>query len=235
MNDNLYVALGDSIATGTLHSFARVTSYTEYLFQILRKRGGLTRMVNLAHDGDTTRELLCKLGQCWYQSWVRQAGLITLSIGGNNLMRAASIPGFTSVCCPKAAAGVRIFCSDWEKIIIRLRALNPHCPLLVMTVYNPYNRTPYLGNGYDADRGLREFTERAIGQINGVIQSQCQGRYAIADIHALFNRFSYGGMGRVSNLYSPGFYILRNPHPTPYGHWLLACAHANLLKKQLDC
>ena len=31
----MYLALGDSIATGTLHNFARVTSYTEYLYHCL--------------------------------------------------------------------------------------------------------------------------------------------------------------------------------------------------------
>ena len=52
-------------------------------------------------DGDTSRELLHRLGQPWFQSWVRRADLITVSIGGNNVMRAASIPGFTSVRVPK--------------------------------------------------------------------------------------------------------------------------------------
>lgn len=233
VNNILYLALGDSIATGTLHNFARVTSYTEYLYHILRKRGYRTRMVSLAQDGDTTRELLYKLGQNWFQSWVRRADLITLSIGGNNLMRAASIPGFTSVWVPRAEAGVRAFCSDWEKIIERLRALNPHCPLLIMTVYNPYNRSRTLSSGYRADWGLRELTERYLSKINGVIESQCRGRYQIADIHTLFDRFSRGEMGRVASLYSSGLYILRNPHPTAYGHWLISRAHAALIEKPL--
>lgn len=232
MNDILYLALGDSIATGTLHNFARVTSYTEYLHHTLWKQGCRTRMVSLAQDGDTTRELLYKLSQPWFQSWVRRANLITLSIGGNNLMRAASIPGFTSVRVPIAEAGARAFCSDWEKIIERLRMLNPDCPLLVMTVYNPYNRTQSLGGRYWADCGLWELTERYLSRINGVIEAQCEGRYRIADIHTLFDRFSHGGMGRVSSLYASGLYLLRNPHPTPYGHWLISRAHAALIENE---
>ena len=129
----MYLALGDSIATGTLHNFARVTSYTEYLYHMLKRRGRRTRMVSLARDGDTSRELLYRLGQPWFQSWVRRADLITVSIGGNNVMRAASIPGFTSVRVPQAEAGVGVFCSDWDKIIERLRTLNPGCTLVVMT------------------------------------------------------------------------------------------------------
>lgn len=234
VKDNLYLALGDSIATGTLHNFARVTSYTGYLYQTLRKRGYQTRMMSLAQDGDTTRELLYKLGQNWFQGWVRHADLITLSIGGNNLMRAASIPGFTSVCVPKAEAGVCAFCSDWEKIIERLRVLNPHCSLIIMTVYNPYNHTQNLSSGYRADSGLWGLTERYLRKINGVIESQCRGRYEIADIHKLFDRFSHGGMGWVASLYSSGLYILRNPHPTSYGHRLISCAHAEVIEKQLE-
>jgi len=233
VKDILYLALGDSIATGTLHNFARVTSYTGYLNHTLRKRGYRTRMVSLAQDGDTTHELLYKLGQTWFQSWVRRADLITLSIGGNNLMRAASIPGFTSVCVPKAEAGVCAFCSDWEKIIEQLRALNPDCALITMTVYNPYNHTQNLGSGYRADCGLRELTERHLSKINGVIESQCRGRYRVADIHTLFDRFSHGEMGRVASLYSSGLYILRNPHPTSYGHWLISRAHADVIEEQL--
>lgn len=226
----MYLALGDSIATGTLHNFARVTSYTEYLYHMLKRRGRRTRMVSLARDGDTSRELLYRLGQPWFQSWVRRADLITVSIGGNNVMRAASIPGFTSVRGPQAEAGVGVFCSDWDKIIERLRTLNPGCTLVVMTVYNPYNHSRYLGGGYGADRGMRELTERYLSRINGVIESQCRGRYEIADIHALFDRFAHGEMGRVANLYSPGLYLLRNPHPTVYGHRLIARAHADAIE-----
>lgn len=191
-------------------------------------------MISLAQDGDTTRELLYKLEQIRFQSWVRRADLITLSIGGNNLMRAASIPGFTSVYIPKAEAGVRAFYSDWEKIIGRLRDLNPHCLLLIMTVYNPYNRTQSLSGGYRADRGLRELTERYLSKINGVIRSQSRGRYQVADVHTLFDRFSHGEMGRVASLYSSGLYLLRNPHPTSYGHWLISRVHADMIGKHLE-
>lgn len=228
--DFLYLALGDSIATGTLHSFARVTSYTEHLCRTLRGRGRPVRMMSLAHDGDTTGDLLSKLGQGWFQSWVRRADLITLSIGGNNLMGAASIPGFTRVYAPKARAGVRAFCGQWERIVGRLRELNPGCTLAVMTVYNPYNRSPFLGGGWGGDRGLHELTEGYLDKINGEIAARCRGRYVVVDIHALFDRFSNGRMGQVDCLYGPGLYLLRNPHPTAWGHRLIARAHADALK-----
>ena len=233
MKDILYLALGDSIATGTLHNFARVTSYTGYLNQSLRRRGYRTRMVPLAQDGDTSRELMNKLELGWFQSQVQRADLITLSIGGNHLMGAAAIPGFNRIYPPKAEAGVRLFGSDWERVIERLRALNPHGTLLVMTVYNPYNRTQNLARAYRADRGLHELTEHYLSKINAVIESQCRGRYQIVDIHALFDRFSHGEMGRVASLYSSGFYLLRNPHPTSYGHWLIARAHAEEIERVL--
>lgn len=227
----MYLALGDSVATGTLHYFARVKSYTEYLYQILRQQECRTRGINLAQDGDTTRELLTKLRQGWFQRWVRCADLITLSIGGNNLMRAASVPGFTSVCIPRAEAGVSAFCSDWEKIVRQLRLLNPHCTLLIMTVYNPYNHTSNLCSFYAADRGMWELTERFLCKMNREIELQCRGRYKIVDIHALFDRFSYGEMFRVSSLYSSGLYIFRNPHPTAYGQWLISRLHAEVMQK----
>ena len=37
-----------------------------------------------------------------------------------------------------------VFCSDWDKIIERLRTLNSGCTLVVMTVYNPYNHSRHL-------------------------------------------------------------------------------------------
>ncbi len=79
---------------------------------------------------------------------MQNADLITLCIGGNNVMAAVQIPGFTRAYLPGLEAGTRRFERVYPQIIRELRRLNPHCRLLSMTVYNPIpagGNPPYSG------------------------------------------------------------------------------------------
>ncbi len=230
MNAVEYVALGDSIATGTLTYWARVKSYV-YFFKERLGEYFLYQDINtknLAQNGNTSSDLLYKLRYSKeVQQAVEQAGIVTVSIGGNDIMSGVAIPGFTQYNIWQVKEGVSQFTNNLPKIIERIRQLNSGCRLLLMTIYNPYNKTQYLPYGYGNDYGMHEQLERFLGDMNDDIRSHASwGRYAVADSHGLFEQYSKGDMHDVVALYPmQDPYIVRNPHPTPNGHKLLGDLH----------
>lgn len=224
-----YLALGDSIATGCLTYWAATDGYPVYLARQLARRRPVN-LTNYAVNGDTSGGLLWKLTHLAnYRRAVRNAGLITLSIGGNDLLRAASVPGFTSINKTMGRQGQACFLRHFPHIISTIRQLNPDATLVVMTIYNPYCSSRNLG-GATCDRGLHELTERYLASINSAIWAGCGQDYAVADVHSTFFRYRFGRMNRVVSLYPSSGFLLRNPHPSPYGHRLIARLHLQALE-----
>ncbi len=78
-----YLALGDSISTG--YGLANAT--TEAFPAIIKSQlGDRYTLVNKAVNGETTASLLSRLSTAEYQNAVAAADLITITIGGNDLM-----------------------------------------------------------------------------------------------------------------------------------------------------
>ena len=76
-----YVALGDSITTG--YGLDEAQSFAE---QIAEQEG--YTLTNLAKDGATSSMLLTSLSDSEVSSAIASADLITITIGGNDLMNA---------------------------------------------------------------------------------------------------------------------------------------------------
>ena len=227
MNHLNYLALGDSIATGTITYFSSTQSYARYLAGALGRYYKPLSYKNMAVDGDSTGRLLWRLSNNEVlRSLVSRADIITLSIGGNDLLRAASVPGFTSLDLPTARQAIYSFPQNWDKTIRTIRVLNPEAPLLTMTLYNPYCASSSLPGRYLSDRGLHEGVEKLLAPLNDTIVANQAAGYHVVDVYSAFRQFSYGQMGRVVCLYpSSGGYIMRNPHPTPWGHRLISRLH----------
>ncbi len=225
-----YLALGDSIATGTLTYFSSTQSYTWHLANALeeyyRPYGGATYR-NMAVDGDSTGMLLGRINSSeTLRSLISGADIITLSIGGNDLLKAASVPGFTSLDLPRARQAIHSFPQNWERIIRTIRTLNPTAMLLTMTIYNPYSVSASLSGRYMSDRGLHEGVEKLLAPLNDTIVANQRAGYRVVDVYSAFQRFCHGQMGRVVCLYpASGGYIMRNPHPTPWGHRFIGRLH----------
>jgi lysophospholipase L1-like esterase len=152
-----YVSLGDSIATGTLTPFSRTYSYVAYLLKKLREKGYRPNVCNLASDGDTSRDLLWKINNPYrLRKAIENADFITISIGGNDLLKASSIPGFTSINVHRANHILTNFLDNWPKIIEKIRSLNKEAKIVALNLYNPYNDSKYLGRRYYHDRNLCE-------------------------------------------------------------------------------
>lgn len=223
-----YVSIGDSIATGTVDYWSSITPYVDYFYgYLVNKHAGTdVTLTRLAHDGDRSDELLAKLQtDTMFRTAVGSADVITISMGGNNLMQAAAVPGFTDIDWALAEEGAQHFEAQWPMIMGTIRGLNGSAKIIVMTVYNPYNESPaWL---FREDSGLFAATEPYLARINGLIaDAAATYDYAVADAHLAFLAYQPTSMGSVTYMYPKWYqYLYRNPHPTALGQQLITSLH----------
>lgn len=211
-----YLALGDSIATGN-SSRGTTISYVTTFYNHLKTIYPYATMSNLAVDGDDSSELLSKLTVSPYIDEIIKADVITISIGGNNIMDAGE-NFFSSLNNAIAEVNTVSFESDYPKIIAAIRAKNTKARIIVQTLYNPFNTIPI--SGYEGDPALQVETEGYISRVNAAINSVTDSNYTIVDIHKLFleNYADKGLMGKITYFYpSVWLKFLRDPHPNQTG------------------
>lgn len=147
----LYVALGDSLAAGYQPGGTelRDTAYPALTASRLQARGAELAVENLGCSGETTTSLI-EGGKCDFAkgSQLEQAeslltsrkggvGLVTIDIGGNDLLRC--VRGGAEIDTACVAAGVKTVERNLPKILERLRAAaGKDVPVLVLGYYNPW-------------------------------------------------------------------------------------------------
>jgi lysophospholipase L1-like esterase len=139
-----YTALGDSISAGTDNTsllIGRSYAYPNLIRDKIKATGKDVVFTNKSVPGHTTTDLLNKLNTDYStQTAVKYANLITICIGGNNVLSAGSNSGYTEINDSKASAGVVQFGIDLPKIIDKIKTLNTKNPIiLIMNLYNPYH------------------------------------------------------------------------------------------------
>jgi lysophospholipase L1-like esterase len=175
--------------------------------------------------GDDAGELLYRLNnESTYITEVENADIITLSIGGNNIMNAARDSSFWEIDTAIAEAGTSAFEVDYPALIARIRQLNPDVEIISMTLYNPYNSASHP-TGYPADEQLHDIGQYYIGRINDSIRSISDVNYKIVDVHASF--YAYGEIGKMGDItfFYPRYSwwtwwymkLTRDPHPNQTG------------------
>ncbi len=128
---NLLLALGDSLTRG--RGDERGEGYVGEVAQGLRGgRPGLA-VENLAIDGLESEGLAEMLSHPNAQALVSAAGVILVSIGGNDLSHSIG----RSLADAGPAAAKRRFEGNLEAILALLRRLNPAAPVVLLTLYNP--------------------------------------------------------------------------------------------------
>ena len=146
-----YVALGDSISAGTNNrnlfgnSYRYTNTFSSSLAAIFS--GTSYSYKNDSVPGDDTDDLLFKLQtDSTIRSDVGKATIITISIGGNNLLSTASARGYSEINEAAATAGVNNFILDLPAIVAQINSLHAtgHLPqIYIMDMYNlfhPYER-----------------------------------------------------------------------------------------------
>ena len=195
-----FAVLGDSIAAG-----AGVSDKEDaYAWLVARAKG--YELSNCAQGGDTSANLLGKVtGDETIRQCIREADIIAVSIGGNDVLTADFVSLVRNGLLGDYSAMEPVldtFRENFAAIIGELRALNPDATLAVQTLYNPAFPLPSLLAVY----------EYAVKGINGVICGYLgahPGAYVVADVYAAFAPRS----GMVST---------DRVHPAAAGHAIIA-------------
>ncbi len=168
-----YLALGDSLAAGYQPGGTerRDTAYPALTASRLARDGADLTVQNLGCSGETTGTLLDG-GKCSFDAGsqiaqaeaylAKNAGsvrLVTLDIGGNDLLRCATRQLTVDQAC--VATGLRTVRSNLPTALDRIRAAaGRDVPVLVLGYYNPWLAAGYLGTGQEQlAAAAKAFTE----------------------------------------------------------------------------
>ena len=144
-----YVALGDSLAAGFLNSGTIGNGYPVFIKQELEEKAGYAvQLINEGVGGYTTTDVLNQLDEEKVKEAIGQAGLITLDIGANDILR--KVGTNPDVNDPETVAKVvqtiPVIKANVQQILQKIKTLNPDAPIYLMGYYNAL---PYI-NGQQA-------------------------------------------------------------------------------------
>ncbi|PKM63747.1 MAG: hypothetical protein CVU96_06310 [Firmicutes bacterium HGW-Firmicutes-20] len=218
--DNIYyVALGDSIGTGST-SRGTTSSYVVgfYNYLVSANPNVTVTMKNLSTNGDDSSDLLGKLrADTNCTGDVAKATILTLNIGGNNVLPAGE-SSFSKINHAVAEEGTLRFESEYQQIIDEIRRCNATVEIITMTLFNPYNAISI--RYYEGDPVLHQEVEFYAARINAKIRGISDPNYRFAEVHDLWKAkyADVGKMGSVTYFYpSALFKFTRDPHPNQTG------------------
>lgn len=146
-----YLVLGDSIGYGSGLSNSNKACYG----RIVADTNGYD-YANDAIPGHTTQNLLARLENESVIAHVKQADIISVSIGGNNFllgnMAALLFDVIVKGDVTRAKETVDKFYTDLDTIVKKIHEYNPDAIILMQTLYNP--QTGYIGEAYQASIDL---------------------------------------------------------------------------------
>ncbi|MCR5456814.1 MAG: hypothetical protein K6F14_01920 [Clostridiales bacterium] len=200
----VYVALGDSIPAGYGLSSTK-DAYPSLLSNEIRYT-----LYNLSHSGDTTSDLITKLKTSNAKSRLSQATLVTISIGGNDLIGSLEnvftlLYGSSDVVdeiYANSIANLRTICSTVISLVPK------NCIILFENVYNPYGNL-----------GLGSLIGQRIQRENQQIKTVCDEnpRIYYVDVTSMNSNPDNFNAGNGSTLSE-----ILDCHPTKAGHRVLA-------------
>lgn len=206
-----YVALGDSLATGAGAQRGYAERYAERLD---RHVDAPVAFDNLARGGWTSADLLDAVrGDPAFVDGLRGADVVTLDIGGNDLLDAQR-QALDGTCGGDAClhATVDEFRSNWDAIVMEVQEAAGGDPeLLAVDLYNPFVSDLQM-------RGLLDRLQPFLDAVNDHIAVSADTHdIGVAPVHAAFN----GEDGREDPV-ARGLISDDGLHPSDDGHALIA-------------
>jgi lysophospholipase L1-like esterase len=130
------VALGDSLTRGTGDESGK--GYVGYVLDELRtKMNEPIDVTNLAIKGQRSSGLVAQLQQVEVQRQIKQANVIMMTIGGNDLFQGGeTLSHFSLDRINKAKAD---YLQNLDTIFKMIRTVNPHAVVFYIGLYNPFN------------------------------------------------------------------------------------------------
>lgn len=135
-------AIGDSLAKGTGDN--KGSGFVRRSIEMLNEGGRKSELLNnLAINGLTTEGLLAKLEEKGIRYALKQADLILLSIGGNDLFDGSGLikngQAGTGELDPKQLVAAIPKASERLKLILKeIRAINPEARVVYVGLYHPF-------------------------------------------------------------------------------------------------
>ncbi|MBM7648254.1 lysophospholipase L1-like esterase [Bacillus ectoiniformans] len=137
-----YLALGDSLAAGQTPNREIGASYTDLIALALGQSGSLENFSKqFAIPGYTTGQVLEQLKKKEVQKAVKQADLMTISAGANDLLRIVkndSVRGILTYDAIPAAYSLNKVRENYVLLFEQLNQLNPNADIYAMGYYFPY-------------------------------------------------------------------------------------------------
>ncbi|WP_404442078.1 GDSL-type esterase/lipase family protein [Sutcliffiella horikoshii] len=132
-------ALGDSLTRGT--GDANGKGYTGYLTdQLKEKTNQEINLFNTSIKGETSSGLLNQLQQREIQRQTKQADVIVMTIGGNDLFQQGA--ALESLDMNAINSNKELYLNNVKKIYSQLRELNEDAVIYHVGLYNPFSNIP---------------------------------------------------------------------------------------------
>lgn len=227
----VYVALGDSIPYGSYY-----TSLWNYLFggtdtfsyvEQLSNSINSTSFYDESASGYNSDDILEQINEL--SSVISEADVITLCVGANDIMDAASrsISGLDKydIDWDMANSGRDSFEANWPQIVDSIENMNPDVTLVVMTIYNPYHTddpyynlvNPYFSSTDENHYGLNYIINHTEELYGHLLDESFD--YRLVDVYEGFN--NHPDMDSLTGFYDE----FCDPHPNQAGQNLIYDLH----------
>ena len=134
-----YLALGDSLTKG-IGDEERKSGYTERLVEKIEQTSDIEEVVldNRGKRGRRSEQLLGLLQKGHYDYELQNAELITLTIGGNDIMKVVKKDLF-ELKREMFDEELADFKNRYDQILREIRLENPDVPIIIIGLYNPFS------------------------------------------------------------------------------------------------
>ncbi|NKE08092.1 MULTISPECIES: SGNH/GDSL hydrolase family protein [Mesobacillus] len=196
------VAAGDSLTQGVGDS-TNTGGYIPYLTEQLENEKAIknANFENFGVRGNRTDQLLKRLNNKNVQSSIKEADLIILTIGGNDLMKVVK-QNFSSLNLNLFHAEQKLFAKQLQEIFLSIRSHNQEAPIVLVGLYNPFYS--WFADVEEMNQIVDEWNSQSLSIVTQ------DGNAHFVDIHDIF-------LNNEENLLYTDYF-----HPNDRGYQLIA-------------
>lgn len=173
----------DKYLTG--YDYRYTNQFRNYLQSVTKKQVDVT---DLSVPGYTTANLLAQVQL--NTDYIKSANIITISIGGNDILVAGAESGFSLIDTTKFEAIGSAVSSNLDATLAFIRGINPNAKIILMNFLNLYNPNELSLGGENLNSQAESFLKSYIGNIFETMR----GKYnlILADTYTLFENVNSG-------------------------------------------
>lgn len=207
------VAAGDSLTQGVGDS-KNAGGYIPYLAEQLEKEKTIknANFENFGVRGNRTDQFLERLKHKNVQSSIKEADLIILTVGGNDLMKVVK-ENFSNLKLNQFKTEQKLFAAQLQDVFLSIRNQNQEAPIVLVGLYNPFY------NWFADVKEMNQIVDEWNGESLSIVGQD--GNAYFVDIHDIF-------LNNEENLLYTDYF-----HPNDRGYQLIAERIYEILDKQV--